>query len=51
MFKTTPETLFTDVDVVEIKCPVCGGDRVEPIEGNKWECCVCGMPFETHYEN
>jgi hypothetical protein len=33
------------VPVVEIICPYCGCDRVEPLEGNSWICCGCKQEF------
>ena len=51
MFKVAPNV--TDrIEVIEIQCPVCGNDSVEPIsnERSQWECCLCGMEFEVNYE-
>ncbi len=48
-FEMIPETLVKGADVVEVKCPVCGGDILTPLEGRQYECCICGMIFETHY--
>ncbi len=38
------------VDIVEVKCPVCGCDRLN-LSGNGYECCDCGMVFEPEYRS
>ena len=40
--------LAEQVDVVEVKCPICGCDRLN-LMGKGYECCQCGMQFETKY--
>ncbi len=47
-----PHILATGVDVVEIRCPICDGDTVTPIDTDKageWECCTCGIHFIVKY--
>ena len=58
MFTITPQAvgqlpgrvfdLAGQVDVVEVKCPICGCERLNLV-GNGYECCECGMLFETKY--
>ncbi len=46
------------VQMVEVFCPVCGGDRLEAITIVKgdvhmdggYECCKCGQQFDTKKE-
>jgi hypothetical protein len=48
MFKTAPQVI-DQIPVVQIICPICHGDTVEPTSNLKdtWECCDCGMGFEV----
>jgi cation transport regulator len=42
------ETLLAKgVEVVEISCPVCHGDRFDEVEGGHLKCCVCGQLVEA----
>ena len=36
-------------EVVEVRCPVCGSDRNEPID-DIYECCRCGQQFIQDYK-
>jgi len=53
MFEIDVKNLETTT-IVEIKCPVCGSDRVDPIyscthRDEGWECCKCGQSFKVNY--
>ena len=40
--------LSAPIPIIEILCPICGNDRVEPLsnEVDTWECCACGFQWE-----
>lgn len=43
--------LGQEADVVEVSCPLCGCDRVEPLEYTAgYECCRCEYRFKLDYE-
>lgn len=48
MYEYVPKVIGS-IPIVEIRCPICDGDRVEPLSETEdtWECCRCGMQFEV----
>lgn len=53
MITTKPKKVDYPLDGYQIICPVCESECVEPL-GNRsqdgWECCRCGVKFNTDYE-
>lgn len=48
MYEYVPKVIGS-VPIVEVRCPICDGDMVEPLSETEdtWECCRCGMQFEV----
>jgi transposase-like protein len=41
---------YGEFDIVEVRCPICDGDEVEPLDLG-YECANCGVHFKSKYKD